>query len=232
MSDEITAFSELLRAAGPFLREMRDADILRPPTFNIFRVLGREYREVATHSALLAHLLDPQGGHRQGDLFLRLFLDALRTHETIRGRKFPLLAEVGSGWSCRPEVRLPNGYGQVDILVRAAGFSILIENKIYAGDRPNQLYRYWEYARQLGGYHLLVYITPYGVSPSPSSLLPPQRSESLSRPNPVDNGPENHLALLSYREDIRGMMLRAAKDTEAVSIAEILRQYADLAGSL
>jgi hypothetical protein len=28
------------------------------------------------------------------------------------------------------------------------------------------------------------------------------------------------------------MMLRAAKDTEAVSIAEILRQYADLAGSL
>ena len=29
--------------------------------------------------------------------------------------------------------RLPNGYGQVDIVVRAAGFSILIESKIYAG---------------------------------------------------------------------------------------------------
>ena len=150
MSDELTVFSELLRAAGPILHEMRDADILRPPTFNIFRVLGREDREVATHSALLAHLLDPQGGHRQGDLFLRLFLNVLGTHETIRGREFPLLAEDGSRWSCRPEVRLPNGYGQVDILVRVAGVSILVENKIYAGDRPNQLYRYWEVRAPIG----------------------------------------------------------------------------------
>ena len=47
MSDEITAFAELLRAAGPILREMRDADILRPPTFNIFRVLGRDTGKLA-----------------------------------------------------------------------------------------------------------------------------------------------------------------------------------------
>ena len=89
MSDEIIIFSELPRAAGPILREMRDSDILRPPTFNIFRVLGREYREIATHSALLAHLLDPQGGHRQGDLFLRLFLDSLRTLRNYQRAQVP-----------------------------------------------------------------------------------------------------------------------------------------------
>jgi hypothetical protein len=43
---------------------------------------------------------------------------------------------------------------------------------------------------------------------------------------------EKRLTLLSYREDIRGMMLRSAKETQAVSIAEILRQYADLVGTL
>jgi hypothetical protein len=231
MSDEIWAFSELLHKAAPILSEMRDADCLRPPTFNIFRILGLQYREVGTHSALLAHLLDPESGHNQGTLFLQSFLDVVVERAKVRGQRLQLPIEIGSNWRCRPEVRLPNGHGQVDILIQGPSFSMLIENKIYAADQPNQLYRYWDYARKLWEHYVLVYLTPHGVPPSPQSLLPPT-SERESQQLPSDDSMEKRLTLLSYREDIRGMMLRSAKETQAVSIAEILRQYADLVGTL
>ena len=44
------------------------------PRFNLFRILGVEEKEVSTHSAFLAYLLNPSEGHAQGDLFLRQFL--------------------------------------------------------------------------------------------------------------------------------------------------------------
>lgn len=50
--------------------------------FNIFQVLGRIYDEVGTHSALLANLLNPQGSHGQGTLFLERFL---RRHSRVFG---------------------------------------------------------------------------------------------------------------------------------------------------
>ena len=38
------------------------------PGFNLFRILGVEENEVATHSAFLAHLLDPNETHeRKGE---------------------------------------------------------------------------------------------------------------------------------------------------------------------
>ena len=40
------------------------------PDFNFFRVMRIHSRENRTHSALLANLLDPNGSHGQGPLFL------------------------------------------------------------------------------------------------------------------------------------------------------------------
>ena len=42
-------------------------------SFSLFAILGRETDEVRTHSAILAELLDPNGSHRQGAVFARLF---------------------------------------------------------------------------------------------------------------------------------------------------------------
>ena len=42
--------------------------------FNIFSILGIQRKEVETHSFLLYDLINPNGSHYQGDLYLRIFL--------------------------------------------------------------------------------------------------------------------------------------------------------------
>src|SRR5271154_3983346 len=63
-------YSDLLAGANPILEKQREHDRLRPPNFNVFMALGHAYREVPTHSAMLAHLLDPAASHAQQGLFL------------------------------------------------------------------------------------------------------------------------------------------------------------------
>ena len=43
--------------------------------FNIFRILKIERSEVRMHSALLAELLNPNGSHGCGNIFLELFIN-------------------------------------------------------------------------------------------------------------------------------------------------------------
>jgi hypothetical protein len=81
---------------------MQEEERLRPPNFNIFFALGHEYREVSTHSAMLAHLLDPLASHAQKILFLRRFLDIVKkrqgTKENILSslrRKTAVAGDVG-----------------------------------------------------------------------------------------------------------------------------------------
>ncbi len=55
--DLLRKFSDLLATSTEILDRLREKDRLHPPKFNIFRVLSYEYREVGTHSAMLAFLL-------------------------------------------------------------------------------------------------------------------------------------------------------------------------------
>ena len=45
--------------------------------FNVFEVLGLESSEVGLHSRLIAELINPNGSHGQGNVFLKLFLDEI-----------------------------------------------------------------------------------------------------------------------------------------------------------
>ena len=45
--------------------------------FNIFNVIGLSSEEVRLHSAFIAELLNPQGSHGVGNLFLKEFLKLL-----------------------------------------------------------------------------------------------------------------------------------------------------------
>jgi len=81
------------------------------------------------HSFLLANILNPNSEHGQGNLFLLSFLRKL-------GIEFP---EQGQ-WTITAEK------GRIDVLIKRQHphSVIIIENKSnYAGDQPNQLYRYW-----------------------------------------------------------------------------------------
>jgi PD-(D/E)XK nuclease superfamily len=199
---------------------MHEEERLRPPNFNIFFALGHEYREVSTHSAMLAHLLDPLDSHAQKILFLRRFLDIVKKAAGHQGKHFIIPPpQDGSRWRCRKEVRLPNGLGRADIPLRGPSLLLVIENKIYASDQENQLRQYWEFlSAEAERYHLLpvvVYLTPDGRAPTPQSI-----GES---PALVEK-----IVSLSYQEDIYELIQSTSEALKAVSVAEVLLQYAAL----
>lgn len=121
--------------------------------FNIFEILGIGHLEAATHSKFLGNLLNPQGSHSQGTLFLELFLGELGiTTLNINNAKIELEKSIGK-------------QGRLDIYITdSENTSIVIENKIYAGLQYRQLERYCEFleSEKTKNKHLLfLTLSPY-----------------------------------------------------------------------
>lgn len=134
--------------------------------FNVFSALNMCSDEVRLHSRLLATLLNPKANHGWGNEFLKLFLIALGLPEDYITHCKEQIAERPIG-----EVTETTG-GRIDIILEDREHAVIIENKIYAGDQPNQLLRYYNYGLKTFGENnfKLVYLTLHGSEPSPDSL--------------------------------------------------------------
>ena len=134
--------------------------------FNVFSALNMCSDEVRLHSRLLATLLNPEANHGLGNEFLKLFLIALGLPEDYITYCKEQIVERPIG-----EVTETNG-GRIDIILEDREHAVIIENKIYAGDQPNQLLRYYNYGVKTFGENnfKLVYLTLYGNKSSPDSL--------------------------------------------------------------
>ena len=134
--------------------------------FNVFSALNMCSDEVRLHSRLLATLLNPKANHGLGNEFLKLFLIALGLPEDYITHCKEQIVERPIG-----EVTETTG-GRIDIILEDREHTVIIENKIYAGDQPNQLLRYHNYGVKTFGENnfKLVYLTLYGSDPSPYSL--------------------------------------------------------------
>jgi hypothetical protein len=145
----------------------------RAPEYNIFKLLGREKDEEATHTPFLCDLLDPRGKHSQEHIFLETFLKMCAEKKDQYGRLFPVTPDqVHTGrWHVRSERKLyfkdPTLYGKVDIILwnDQSRVLIIIENKIYSSEQSDQLYRYSKWMDEqdsLYEYRALLYLTPNG----------------------------------------------------------------------
>ena len=134
--------------------------------FNVFSALNICSDEVRLHSRLLATLLNPKANHGLGNKFLKLFLIALGLPEDYITHCKEQIVERPIG-----EVTEATG-GRIDIILEDRGHAVIIENKIYASDQPNQLLRYYNYGLKTFGENnfKLVYLTLHGSEPSPDSL--------------------------------------------------------------
>ena len=209
MNDTTSRISNVL----PQVRLLKDKyDELAAVTgedYNVFSILGLETDEVRTHSAFLADLLNPQGSHRQGAAFQKLFLKAALNHSELEkdSETFQVKKEAFTD------------HGRIDILLEKNDACIVIENKIYADDQDAQMERYYDYAtsKRLSEEQIkLVYLTLDGSPPSKGSL---------------GKLPEERVKCLSYSEDIINWLEECMKLQEVQrisSIREILFQYRDL----
>jgi len=100
--------------------------------FNLFDVFGFGSDE-EKHSSILAWLLDENAGHGQGNSFLKAF---------CRQAGIKLSGDALKEYSVR--VEYTGRESRIDILIyRKSEFMIYIENKIFAGEQPNQVDREW-----------------------------------------------------------------------------------------
>lgn len=134
--------------------------------FNVFNTIGLRTEEVRLHSAFIAELLNPQGRHGLSYLFLEAFL------EMLKGSGYLDFSKVSRDNKERYIGRLTETEGgRVDIIIEDGNHAVIIENKIYAEDQTNQMFRYYNYgkAEYKGGFKL-IYLTLDGHEPSECSL--------------------------------------------------------------
>lgn len=130
----------------------------RGERFNLFELLGVAHYEV-THSKIIACFLDPKAAHGQGDLFLKLFLNIIDDKTELNTTK----AEVYTEYDIKSN-------GRIDIFIKdCLGNGIIIENKIYASDQDEQLFRYNKFADSTLTNKAIYYLTLYGNDASESS---------------------------------------------------------------
>ena len=173
--------------------------------FNVFSALDICSDEVRLHSRLLATLLNPKASHGLGNEFLKLFLIALGLPEDYITYCKEQIVERTIG-----EVTETTG-GRIDIILEDRGHAVIIENKIYAGDQPNQLLRYHNYGvKQFGENNFkLVYLTLNGSEPSSDSL----------------GGGHFEFIKLSYAQDILGLLDRLMTTYPQKPIHRTIKDY-------
>lgn len=209
-SQRINGFTQWFGGAVGALSGFRQIDAAwqraAAPHFNVFRVLGMERREVRTHSAFLAELLDPNGSHGQRSIFLRGFLERVLQ---LPGR----LADEDD-WEVRAELTDTWLNGQIDIVLRSAKAKVVvaIENKIDAGDQDKQLERYQAWLDSPYRHHgivekRLIYLTIEGREP------PKEKHKAESK---------------AYQRDIVAWLTEARAKVEANRLSDTLQQYLDI----
>lgn len=152
----------------------------RGDCFNIFEIMRAQHDEVTTHSAMLASLLNPNGSHGAGCVFLDLFMEHVVTPlvkgESSNGNSFSFdmaNSKTKVEYQIGDKTNDFEEGGRIDILIENEDSkkAIIIENKIYAGDQKKQLYRYYKFAEKYGpGNYILLYLTLDGHEPSEESI--------------------------------------------------------------
>ncbi len=119
----------LLAEVQALIRESNEVKELKGDNFNVFNICDLRTKELF-HSKFIAEFLSPKGSHGFGNAFLELFCKQL---------DIPLTAFE----KCNVYTEHSFEEGRIDIvLLSEKDTAIVIENKIYAGDQPEQLKRY------------------------------------------------------------------------------------------
>lgn len=152
--------------------------------YNVFNVLGINAKEVIM-CRFLADLLNPEGQHGCGILFLKSFMQNVLKEDSMSN----LLLEHTD---VIKEFVIDNDR-RIDIVIRNARFLIPIEVKIYADEQEGQCYDYYKKAKNAP----IVYLTRFGDIPSEYSRKKKGSTDMLS----IDN-----IRCISWADDICGWL--------------------------
>ena len=128
--------------------------------FNMFQICGVNHYE-NTHSAIIAEFLNPNGTHGLKSKLLECFIESLGEFFTVK---------IFNHEKSRVRTEHSTEQGRIDILLEDnQNKAIIIENKIYANDQPEQLKRYNRYAQNYKNGYQILYLTLFGDNASEQS---------------------------------------------------------------
>lgn len=179
--------------------------------FNIFSIMRMKTDEVYTHSALIAAMLNPNGPHGSGDMYLNLFLQSV---SELHGIDFDTAnAKADYEHSIGGINKDKTEGGRIDILIESGKRAIIIENKIYAEDQPKQLLRYENFAKSNYSEYYILYLTLDGKDASNESC----------------KGMSEEYIKVSYRDTIKDWLTKCIeKSATKPLVRETLIQYQNL----
>ena len=117
-------FDSFVSRFGDYLAKANESKKRGNNDYNPLKAVQNPYNEVNMHSGFIYSLLDTNGEHYQDDLFLSLFLEVLGLKEWF-------------GSTTNAQVRKESQ--NIDLYIFNDTKHIIIENKINAGDQPNQI---------------------------------------------------------------------------------------------
>lgn len=199
--------------------------------FNVFTLTSDFYYRENFHSDIIAAFLSPQAKHNEGNLFLDAFIDMLNMK--IQQRDVNKLIRKDYYINALVE-REKN---KIDILIRTTLIEkphcIIIENKIHnAGDMPNQIPRYYDYACKCGVEVDAIVYLPLNVKTVDKNTW---KSTTLADKKVLD---EKLINIPAYDSSVNEISLVTHWIIPLISITKnidcisLLRQYAELIKSL
>lgn len=181
--------------------------------FNIFSILGIQRKEVETHSFLLYDLINPNGSHYQGDLYLRIFLKEI-LKEKDDFKIYNLLDNAKNIKVDRETFISGKGIknGFIDFTIEIDKYYIAIEMKIDSKENGNQLDNYKTFLESIPNEEKrLYYLTLFGDEADKSK---------------IEEDEKNGYIRISFLQDISNFIEKSIEESKNLPIIrESLIQY-------
>ena len=213
-------FEKLFMAMGKgYMAAKAEADRQRAMgkhDYNIFTLFHDFSDEVNLHSNFIASLLDPNGDHYKGDLFLKLFL------ETCGIDDFSIDTSTATVFK---------EFKHIDIYISDGKKHIILENKVYAKDQPTQIARYIETIKDEGAKEsdrvkdediCVLYLHPDGK-------LPDNQSFGDYHAKLLGENPSIKFKVISYGKEILEWIDKCKNEVSNITDLNVfLSQYKDV----
>lgn len=193
------------------------------PKFSLFNFFRSDEN---TLSYIISNLLDPNGEHEQGTLFLKLFLemidDKLGRDKSYLYSMVEKVIDLAKSTTESVTKEIENNQRRIDIVIDFEKFGIGIENKPWACDQENQLFDYSvtlekRYPSSKGADFLLIYLTGSDWSVDHFTIKPDKLQKLID---------ENKFLQITYFE-IKKWLSNCEKFCVAEKVRFFLRDFID-----
>ena len=212
-------FEKLFMAMGKgYMAAKAEADRQRAMgkhDYNIFTLFHDFSDELNLHSNFIASLLDPNGDHYKGDLFLKLFLETCGIDDfSIDTSRATVFKE----------------FKHIDIYISDGKKHIILENKVYAKDQPTQIARYIKAIKKEGAEDediYVLYLHPDRELPKENSLGGYKLNQDNTKLE--KDGSSINFKVISYGKEILEWIDRCKNEVSNLTDLNVfLSQYKDV----